>query len=78
MTEQPVAWIATGMVVRENGGGVSLADIETIWEAMHEHLAVLGLRVAATRAVPLSQTELESGDLFKIMEADHSKITQPL
>lgn len=67
MTEQPVAWIATGMIVREDGGSVSLADIETVWNAMHEHLATLGLRVAATRAVPVSQTEMGSGDMIDLL-----------
>ena len=78
MTEQPVAWIATGIVVREDGGGVSLGDIEAVWEAMNEHLEALGLRVAATRALSLSQTEMKSSDLSKILDADHLRSTQPL
>jgi len=53
--------------VREDEGSVSLADIETVWDALHEQLGKLGLRVAGTRAVPLSRTETESGDLMELL-----------
>ncbi len=78
MTEQPVAWIATGMIVRKDAGPVSLADIETVWDAMHEQLAALGLRVAGTRAVPVSQTEMESGDLTELLRRLPGSGGQPL
>ncbi|WP_407569607.1 hypothetical protein [Deinococcus altitudinis] len=78
MTEQPVAWIAAGMIVRETGGGVSLADIESVWDAMNTHLATLGLRVAGTRALPLSQREMESGDVLALLRSSSGSGGQPL
>ena len=71
MTEQPVAWVAAGMIVREDGGSVSLADIEAVWDAIHEQLSELGLRVAATRALPVSQAEMESGDVMGAAAPTH-------
>ncbi|MGY2894310.1 hypothetical protein [Deinococcus sp. UYEF24] len=78
MTEQPVAWIAAGIIVRENGGSVSLADIENVWEAMNTHLATLGLRVAGTRALPLSQRDMESGDVLALLRPSPDAGGQPL
>ena len=78
MTEEPVAWIAAGMVVREDGGSVSLADIEGVWEAMHEHLAALGLRLAANRVLPVSRTEMESGDVMALLRRPSGSGGQPL
>ena len=78
MTEQPVAWIAAGMVVREDGGSVTLGDIETVWEAMHNQLARLGLRVAGTRAWPVSRAEMESGDMLALLRRSAGSGGQPL
>jgi hypothetical protein len=78
MTEDPAAWIATGMIVRQDGGTVSLADIENVWDAMNTHLATLGLRVAGTRALPLSQHDMESADPFAALRAAYTSGEQPL
>lgn len=78
MTEQPVAWVAAGMIVREDGGSVSLADIEAVWDAIHEQLSGLGLRVAATRALPISQAEMESGDVMGLLRPPTGSGGQPL
>ena len=78
MTEQPVAWVAAGMVVRKDGGSVSLADIEALWDAMHEQLAGLGLRLAATRALPVSQAEMEGGDVMALLRSTSGSGGQPL
>ena len=70
MTEEPIAWVAAGMIVRidEGGGGVSLADVEAVWEAMHEHLAALGLRLAANRVLPISSGEWQSRNFMEELE----------
>ena len=78
MIEQPVAWVAAGMIVREDGGSVSLADIESVWNVMHDQLAGLGLGLAVTRALPVSQAEMESGDVMGLLRPPTGSGGQPL
>ncbi|GGR02470.1 hypothetical protein [Deinococcus ruber] len=75
----PAAWAIAGLLIRADAGSVTLNDIEDAWEAMYEVLEARGLRVSATRAVPISQHELESRNLgellFSRLAPDHD--TQP-
>ena len=64
-----------GLLLRADASSVTLADIEGIREAMHDMLEARGLRLAMTRAVPITQAELESRDfgelLFSRMSPGH-------
>ena len=57
---------------------MTLGDIETVWEAMHDQLARLGLRVAGTRAWPVSRAEMESGDMLALLRRSAGSGGQPL
>ncbi len=57
---------------------MTLGDIETVWEAMHDQLARLGLRVARTRAWPVSRAEMESGDMLALLRRSTGSGGQPL
>ena len=67
VAESPAAWAIAGLLIRADAGSVTPSDIEGVWGAMNEVLEARGLRVAATRAVPISQTELESRDFGELL-----------
>ncbi|ULH14693.1 hypothetical protein MF271_11830 [Deinococcus sp. KNUC1210] len=64
---EPAAWAIAGLLIRADTGSVTLSEIEKAWEGMYEVLEAQGLRLAATRALPISQDELESRNLGELL-----------
>ena len=67
MTQESAAWAVIALVVRKGGGAVSPADMEAVGDAMTDQLEARGLQVSFTRALPITQQELESRDLADLL-----------
>ncbi len=78
MEHEHAAWAVIALVVRKGGGAVTPADMEAASDALTDQLEARGLQVSFTRALPVTQQELESRDLSDIMRRRAEDGERPL
>ncbi|GAA0518465.1 hypothetical protein GCM10008937_27530 [Deinococcus depolymerans] len=73
MSFEASTWAVMGLVSREDGGTVTLADYEALWEQMLQGCEARGLRFSG-RAVPVNLNDLTPEAVHQLLDPEQRPV----